>query len=365
MSPRASASERVAHASRAMPLPLSYAPMEATAVAELPVGPEWQYEPKWDGFRCLAFKHSATVELRSKAGQPLGRYFPELVSALRGLTSGFVLDAEIVVPLGNALSFDELLQRIHPAQSRVERLALEHPALLVAFDLLATTADGPIVLRPLSERRAALEAWMARVPRNSLVRLSPCTRDLRHVARWLRSLGSGLDGIVAKRVDLPYQSGNRHGMQKFKPEQTADCVVGGFRYASSGRVVGSLLLGLYDEAGALHHVGFASNIKASERAALTRKLQKLVEPPGFTGRAPGGPSRWASERSGEWQPLAPKLVAEVRYDHFSGERFRHGARFMRWRPDKAPADCRMSQVVREPKSGFAALLKRMDGAGAA
>jgi len=341
-------------------LPTTYAPMEATPVAELPIGPEWQYEPKWDGFRCLAFKRDSTVELRSKSGQPLERYFPEVAAALRAVNAeGFVLDGEIVVPVATTLSFDQLLQRIHPARSRVERLATEHPALYIVFDLLADSASTLLVGQPLAERRIVLEEFIkARVPRNSLLRLSPQTRDIRQARQWLLSLGSGLDGVVAKRVDLSYQSGNRHGMQKFKPEHTADCVVGGFRYSAKGHTVGSLLLGLYDDQGLLHHVGFASNIKTAERASLTRKLQKLVRPPGFTGRAPGGPSRWSTERSGKWTPLAPKLVAEVRYDHFSGDRFRHGTRFLRWRPDKPARLCRMSQVVREPRSGLGALLAR-------
>jgi len=340
-------------------LPSTYAPMEATLVSELPAGPEWHYEPKWDGFRCLAFRRDATVDLRSKAGQPLGRYFPEVVAALLDVReSSFVLDGELVVPVGKMLSFDELLQRIHPAESRVQMLSREHPALFVVFDLVdGGRAGNRLFERPLSERRDALEKFMAtQVPQRSLLRLSPSTRDFRKATEWLRSLGAGLDGIIAKRADLPYQSGNRHGMQKYKLERTADCVVGGFRYSSKGGTVGSLLLGLYDDAGLLHHVGFASNIRAADRASLTRSLQQLIKPPGFTGRAPGGPSRWSTERSGEWQPLAPKLVAEVQYDHFSGDRFRHGTRFLRWRPDKPPKQCLLSQVAQEAARGYAKLL---------
>jgi ATP-dependent DNA ligase len=330
-------------------IPTSLAPMEALLVPELPLGPQWQYEPKWDGFRCLAYKDGATIELRSKSGQLFNRYFPEIVAALGHLKAGrFALDGELVVPADGALSFDQLLQRIHPAKSRVDKLCREHPALFIVFDLLAGNDGRSLIERPLAERRAALERFARRhVASDSPLRLSPQTGHLGESEQWLSSLGAGLDGVIAKRRDLPYQSGNRHGMQKFKRMRTADCVVGGFRYAAREAVVGSLLLGLYNEAGRLDHVGFAANIKRSERAALTRKLERLIKPPGFTGRAPGGPSRWSNERSGEWNPLSPELVAEVRYDHFSGYRFRHGTRFLRWRPDKAPQQCVIGQVAQE------------------
>ena len=338
-------------------IPLSLAPMEALLVPALPRGPEWQYEPKWDGFRCLAFRDGATIELRSKSGQPFNRYFPEIVATLRQVKAErFVLDGELVVPVGDSLSFDQLLQRIHPAASRVEKLAQTYPALFIVFDLLAEHDGKSLLAEPLARRRAALEDFIARrIPRGSSLRLSPRTEDFADIERWSASLGSGLDGIIAKRRDLAYQSANRHGMQKFKRMRTADCVVGGFRYAAKEPLVGSLLLGLYDEDGLLNHVGFAANIRADERPALTRKLESLVKPPGFTGRAPGGPSRWSTERSGEWEPLATKLVAEVQYDHFSGERFRHGTRFLRWRPDKAPRQCVIGQVAQEAASTLALL----------
>jgi ATP-dependent DNA ligase len=179
--------------------------------------------------------------------------------------------------------------------------------------------------------------------------LSPVTDDVRGVDAWLHALGAGLDGVIAKRADLAYQSGERTGMHKYKRMRTADCVVGGFRYGTKEKLVGSLLLGLYED-GLLHHVGFSSNIKNDERAALTQMLEPLIEPPGFTGNAPGGPSRWSTERTGEWQPLKPTLVAEVQYDHFSGGRFRHGTRFLRWRPDKDPQSCTMEQVAQEAAS---------------
>ena len=339
------------------PIPTSLAPMDALLVAELPRGPQWRYEPKWDGFRCLAYKDGQAIELRSKSGQPFNRYFPEIVAALRRLKAQrFALDGELVVPVDDTLSFDQLLQRIHPASSRVEKLSREHPALFIVFDLLAGTGGKSLLERPLAERRTALEKFVAReVPADSLVRLSPQADALSGVEHWFDSLGAGLDGVIAKRRDLPYQSGNRHGMQKFKRIRTADCVVGGFRYAAKEPVVGSLLLGLYDQAGLLNHVGFAANIKAQDRAALTGTLERLIKPPGFTGRAPGGPSRWSSERSAEWKPLAPKLVAEVQYDHFSGDRFRHGTRFLRWRPDKAPRQCVLDQVAQEAASSLALL----------
>jgi ATP-dependent DNA ligase len=343
----------------ALPLPSTYAPMEAKLVAELPAGKEWQYEPKFDGFRCLAFKDGSDIDLRSKSGQPFNRYFPEVVTALAKVDSPyFVLDGELVVPENDTLSFDELLMRIHPAKSRVEKLSREHPALFVVFDLLVDADGTSLVTEPLGHRRAALEAFAKRYLKGRPeIRLSPYTRDREAADEWLHSLGTGLDGVMAKRLDLPYQSGERTGMQKFKRMRTAECVVGGFRYGAKERVVGSLLLGLFDDAGLLNHVGFASNIKAAEKPALTKKLEKLVEEPGFTGNRPGGPSRWSTERSGEWEPLAPRLVVEIQYDHFSCGRFRHGTRFLRWRPDKAPRQCTMEQVAQESRAALDLLLQ--------
>lgn len=321
-----------------------FPPMEAQSVDEIPVGPEWQYEPKWDGFRCLVFRNGDKVELQSKAGKPLTRYFPEIVAAAKDLNpQKFVLDGEIVVPQGRAFSFDDLLQRIHPAASRIKKLSEETPALLIVFDLLMEKSAA-LTDRPMSERRAALEKFArAHFPKGGVFRLSPSTPKLSVAKSWLKKVGATLDGIVAKRRDLPYRSDTRDGMQKIKNYRSADCVVGGFRYNQGKKVVGSLLLGLY-EGGLLHHVGFSSNIPAADKPALTRKLEKLIAPPGFTGDAPGGPSRWANERSTEWQPLKPKLVVEVGYDHFSGGRFRHGTSLLRWRPDKAPKQCKTDQV---------------------
>jgi ATP-dependent DNA ligase len=320
-------------------------PMEAKTVDEIPVGGEWQFEPKWDGFRCLAFRRGTKVELQSKAGKPLTRYFPEVAAEVAKLkAANFVLDGEIVIPIGDRLSFNDLLQRIHPAASRIRKLAEATPAMFIVFDLLED-AEGPLVELPLEKRRVKLEAFARReFGRAERIGISPVTRDVKVARKWFASAGKALDGIIAKRADLAYQSGDRTGMQKIKKQRTADCVVGGFRYATSGRVVGSLLLGLYDRKGLLHHVGFTSSMPRAERAELTRKLEKLIASPGFTGSAPGGPSRWSTERSTKWEPLKPKLVVEVEYDHYTGGRFRHGTRLVRWRPDKAPRQCKMEQV---------------------
>jgi ATP-dependent DNA ligase len=341
-------------------LPLDYTPMEAKSVDAIPTGDQWQYEPKWDGFRCLAFRDGAEVELRSKSGQPLTRYFPELVEALRSLPAKrFVLDGEIVVPVGKSLSFDDLLMRIHPAESRVRKLAAETPASLIVFDLLVDEKGKALVGLALEERREKLEAFAAKnFAARGTVLLSPATPDESVARAWLKGRG-GLDGVIAKRIDLPYRTGERTGMQKIKRMRTADCVVGGFRYASKSRVIGSMLLGLYDDDGLLQHVGFTSSFTDAERKTLVPKLEQLIGPPGFTGQAPGGPSRWSSARSAEWEPLKPKLVVEVQYDHFSGGRFRHGTRFLRWRPDKTPRQCTMEQVEQEGTSSLTLLQKRI------
>jgi len=326
--------------------------MEALLVDEIPIGPGWQYEPKWDGFRCLVFRNGRSVELQSKSGQSLTRYFPEVVDAVRSVPArAFVLDAEIVIPADGQLSFDDLLQRIHPAASRVKTLSAERPALLVVFDMLADTSGRALVDLPLRERRRLLEAFATKeLAGIKGFRLSPATTNAKAARAWLAMTGGTFDGVVAKRLDLEYRSGDRTGMQKVKRLRTVDCVVGGFRYASTSRVVGSLLLGLYDAKGLLHHVGFTSGFPTAERKSMLRKLEPLIKPPGFTGRAPGGPSRWSTGRSAEWQPLAPKLVVEVRYDHFTGGRFRHGTRFLRWRPDKKPSQCTLDQVKSSRRS---------------
>jgi ATP-dependent DNA ligase len=324
--------------------------MEARSVDTIPRGDDWQYEPKWDGFRCLLTRHDGRVTLQSKSGEDLTRYFPEVVeAALRLKARQFTLDGEIVVPQGKSFSFDALLQRIHPAASRVARLSKETPALMLAFDLLATVKDDKLAEQPLAKRRPALEAFAkAQFKGHPTFLLSPASTNYATAKKWLGESGGGSDGVIAKRLDLPYQAGNREGMQKIKKFRSADCVVGGFRYATNKldgkKVVGSLLLGLYDDAGLLHHVGFSSAIKREQKPALTAKLEALIGRPGFTGNAPGGPSRWSTERSAEWCPLKPKLVVEVCYDHFSGDRFRHGTSILHWRPDKAPRQCTLEQL---------------------
>lgn len=330
--------------------------MEAVSVATIPRGSQWQYEPKWDGFRCLAFRDGDGIALQSKSGQPLARYFPEIATAVAAVPEPrFVLDGELVVPANGTFSFDALLQRIHPAESRVHKLSAETPALLIVFDLLAEGGEV-LIDRDLSERRARLEAFarraLAQAPR---IRLSPATTDPREAAAWLTRVGTALDGIIAKRRDAPYRAGGRDAMQKVKNYRSADCVVGGFRYGEGKPTVGSLLLGLYDEAGLLHHVGHTSALPQAGRPVLTRRLEALIAPPGFTGSAPGGPSRWSTKRSAEWRPVKPEIVVEVVYDHFSGGRFRHGTRLLRFRPDKAPRQCTFDQV-KQKKANLLRLL---------
>lgn len=326
--------------------------MEARSVNELPIGSEWQYEPKWDGFRCIAFRDCDKIYLQSKAGQPLARYFPDIVAALEKLPARrFVIDGELAIPVDGKLSFDELQLRLHPAASRVQKLAQAHPAILIVFDLLAENAQS-FLRMPLRERRRKLQKFAARnFKAKKSIRLSPAATKLATGKTWFDKAGGDLDGVIAKLVEAPYASGERTAVVKIKNIRSADCVVGGFRYATGARVIGSLLLGLYDDDGLLHHVGFTSAFKASERRALTKKFEALKKSPGFTGNAPGGPSRWSTERSGEWEPVNPKVVVEVTYDHFTGGRFRHGTKILRWRPDKAPTQCTMGQVEhREGKS---------------
>ena len=332
-----------------LPVKPGLPPMEAKLVDSLPEGPGWRFEPKWDGFRCLVYKDGAAVAMQSKSGKPLGRYFPEVVALIEGMAADrFVIDGELIIPVGGVLSFDALQMRLHPAESRIRKLAAQTPAQLMLFDCLAAARQGSLLERPLSERRDALERLHAGEKDSPSLQLSPFTEDPALAQSWLDMAGGALDGVVAKRRDGVYEPGER-AMLKIKQLRTADCVVGGFRYASKKREVGSLLLGLYNDEGKLDHVGFTSAIPAEERPALTRRLEALVEAPGFTGNAPGGPSRWSTERSGDWEPLRPELVAEVRYDHVTGNRFRHGTKFLRWRPDKAPEQCRFDQLEHEAR----------------
>jgi ATP-dependent DNA ligase len=330
-----------------LPVPLSLAPMEARLVDELPQGADWRFEPKWDGFRCLAFRAGDEVELRSKAGKPLGRYFPDVVGALTALPADrFVVDGELTIAVDGRLSFEALQSRLHPAESRVRKLAGEHPACLVLFDCLLDGKGAALLEAPLRRRRRELERFHDRVGPAPVLRLSPGTADRDLAGEWLDAVGAALDGVVAKRLDAPYLAGER-AMLKIKRLRTADCVVGGFRYAQGGREVGSLLLGLYDAAGRLNHVGFTSSLSDARRPALTVRLEKLAGGAGFTGDAPGGPSRWSGARDTAWTPLRPDLVVEVRYDHVSGGRFRHGTKFLRWRPDKEPRQCTIEQLQAE------------------
>ena len=318
--------------------------MEARLVADLPDGTGWQFEPKWDGFRALVFRDGDDVELMSKSSKSLARYFPEIVALVAAVAcERFVLDGELILPVGDILSFDALQARLHPAASRIAKLARETPAQLMLFDCLRLDGDD-LTGAPLVERRRRLESFHARHGQPSLL-LSHRTDDIAVARGWLRHSGGALDGVVAKRVDEPYRAGER-AMLKVKQHRSADCVVGGFRRTAEGDVA-SLLLGLYDEAGLLNHVGFVSGLEAAERRALAERLAPLVEAPGFTGKAPGSPSRWNRGEAREWVPLRPELVVEVLYDQVTAGRFRHATRLLRRRPDKAPAQCGMDQLIHE------------------
>ena len=334
--------------------------MEAKLVDALPTDAGWQFEPKWDGFRCLAFKAGDEVVLQAKSGRPLTRYFPEMVEAVqRAPFQRLVIDGELAIPEGHSISFDALQLRLHPAESRIRKLAKETPAMLILFDCLLARRNRSLLNAPLGERRAELEAIFAKLRNDAHFRLSPYTRDVREASNWLSRSGGELDGVVAKRINGPYVPGER-AMLKIKCLRTADCVVGGFRYAQGTREVGSLLLGLYNGEGKLDHVGFTSTVARADRKALTAKLEKLRKAPGFTGNSPGGPSRWSTERAGQWEPIATKLVVEVRYDHVTGNRFRHGTKLLRWRPDKAPKQCTFEQLQQgaRPSALVANVLRR-------
>jgi ATP-dependent DNA ligase len=375
-----------------LPIQPPYPPAEAKSVDSLPHESGWLYEPKWDGFRCLAFRQGDEVVLQSKAGQPLGRYFPEIVAAVLALPERkFVLDGEIVIRSGAGLDFDALLQRIHPAASRIQRLSQETPATYMVFDLLVDSKGRSLADRPLSARRMALQEFAASYidtvdqpdgehsknarsqtalkSRSERIMLSPASANFPTAEKWMREgAASGWDGVVAKRLDCEYMSGERTGMVKIKRIRTADCVVGGFRWArqkaSAGKAkesktnsksadlkkrpteeVGSLLLGLYNKNGELDHIGFSASFTREERSKLKSILKPFMGGEGFSGKAPGGPSRWTRDaRDTEWFPLKPKLVGEFQYDHFSGGRFRHGTKFLRWRPEKKPEQCTMEQI---------------------
>lgn len=319
------------------------APMEAKLVNVLPEGEGWQFEPKWDGFRAIVRRDGAAVEIFSKSGKPLGRYFPEVIAMIRGLKPRqFLLDGELILPVDGLLSFDALQARLHPAASRIAKLGIETPAQLMLFDLLGLGAKD-FAQRPLAERRKALEQFHGDHRRPALL-LSPCTLDREIALDWLGRSGGALDGVIAKPWDEAYRPGER-AMLKVKQRRSADCVVGGVRYEEGKRAVASLLLGLHNGGGQLDHVGFVSGLDRAQKEALVATVAPLSGGEGFSGKAPGGPSRWNSGRESEWVPLAPKLVVEVLYDQVTGNRLRHGARFLRWRPDKAPRQCTFDQLA--------------------
>ena len=352
----------VAELAGALPVAPPVAPMLAKAVRTLPAQDgSLLYEPKWDGFRCIVFRAGEAVYLGSRNERPFTRYFPELVAAVRAeLPERCVVDGEIVLRQGKALDFDALQQRIHPAASRIRMLAERTPVTFVAFDLLAL-GDENLMDRPFAERRRLLAEALAGA--GDRVRLTPITADEALAAWWFeRFEGAGLDGVVVKRRDLGYQP-DRRVMVKVKHERTADCVVAGYREHKSGPVVGSLLLGLYDEAGRLHHVGVAASFPMRRRAELVDELApyRMADPSGHPWAAwaeqaanpsPGGPrlpgavSRWNAKKDLSFIPLRPELVAEVAYDHMEGDRFRHTARFRRWRPDRTPESCGYAQLDR-------------------
>lgn len=316
--------------------------MEARSETRLPDGPGWWFEPKWDGFRCLAMRDGGEILLQSKSGKPLTRYFPEVAVALAELaTRRFVVDGELLIARDGGFSFEALQLRLHPAESRIRKLAAAEPATLATFDMLIDAKGRDLRARPLLARQIALAAFL-RSGGGQRLTSTPGT-DRRAIAEgWLRD--GRMEGVVAKRLDGPYVEGER-AMIKVKRVRTADCVVGGFRYASAGKLVGSLLLGLYDDAGRLNHVGHTSGFAGTDREALTERLEALRGGEGFTGNAPGAPSRWSTERSAAWTPLKPELVVEVSFDHVSGGRFRHGTRLLRLRPDKAPRQCGLEQIA--------------------
>jgi len=331
-----------------LPVKPPITPMLAKGVSSLPTGEQWVYEPKWDGFRALVFRDGDEVYIGSRNTQPLARYFPEVVEAVRAaLPERAVVDGEIVVARDGGLDFDALQLRLHPAESRVRKLAAETPASLIVFDMLAL-GDEDLRQRPLSERRAALERSLKRTAE---VGLSPQTRDPELARSWfIRYEGAGLDGVVAKRADQGYAPGER-AMAKLKHERTTDCVVGGYRAYAAGPGIGSLLLGLYTEEGVLHFVGHTSSFNAAERKEVLAKLEPLRGGDSFgDGRTPGGPSRWSGGKDLSWYQVKPELVCEVAFTQMQGPRFRHAARFLRWRPDKDPRDCTFDQL--EPPEPF-------------
>lgn len=315
--------------------------MEARSGTDLPCEKGWWFEPKWDGFRCLAFRDGADVDLRAKSGKPLGRYFPEVVAALGELPfQRFVLDGELIIEVEGSASFAHLQMRLHPAASRINRLAVETPSRYALFDILMGP-DGEALLERSHAERAQQLAQFYKQAKSNLLILTQGTFDRAQAQAWL--VEGRLEGVVAKAANAPYAAGERV-MIKVKRQRTADCVVGGFRYDKTKTQVASLLLGLYDVEGRLNHVGFTSGLAAADKKALTQELEALRGGRGFTGGAPGGPSRWNKGQGAAWEALHPSLVVEVAFDHVSEGRLRHGARLVRFRPDKAPEQCRCEQL---------------------
>jgi ATP-dependent DNA ligase len=318
----------------ALPLKPPIKPQLARPAKDLPEGDQWRYEPKWDGFRTIVFREGDDVYLQSRNGKPMNRYFPEIPPQVTELGADrIVLDGELIVVVDGIQEFDLLGQRIHPAKSRVEMLAGQWPAAFVAFDVLAV-GDEVLMELPYAERRARLEEL---VPRGGAVELTPMADDRDGAATWLTGTS---EGVIAKEVDAPYRPGERTGMYKIKRVRTADTVVQAFRFGKEEGTVGSLILGLYDDDGQLHTVGHTSGFTAKQK----RELIGLLEPYRTHERGTGEPSRWKSDEELVWEGLRPELVAEIAFDHITGNRIRHGAKFRRWRDDKDPADCRMEQL---------------------
>jgi ATP-dependent DNA ligase len=355
----------------AFPIEPPIEPMLAKLATELPTGDGWLFEPKWDGFRAIVFRGGEKLYIQSRDSKPLDRYFPELADELRAnLPARAVVDGEIVIVTPHGLDFDALQMRLHPAASRVQKLAAETPAAFVAFDLVALDARD-LRACPQAERRRELERALARA--GGGVHLTPCTRDRALAEEWFhRFEGAGLDGVVAKHESTTYQPGKRV-MVKVKHARTADCVVAGFRWHKQGpkTLVGSLLLGLYDDTGRLQHVGVTSSFSMEARRQLAKELaplrrDALREHPWREwagadeggGRMPGAQSRWSAGKDLSWEPLRPERVCEVKYDHLQGDRFRHAAIFLRWRPDKRPADCRYDQLEATPPAELAEIFRR-------
>jgi ATP-dependent DNA ligase len=339
-----------------LPVMPPVAPMLAKATDDLPTGPNFLFEPKWDGFRCIVFRDGDDVELGSRNERPLTRYFPEVVEAVkRELPERCVVDGEIVIAGPSGLEFEALLQRIHPAESRVKKLAVETPASFVAFDVLAL-GDRSLMAEPLSERRRLLEEALAGA--GPSIHVTPATTDRDLAADWFdRFEGAGLDGVIAKPLDIAYLP-NERAMAKIKHKRTADCVVGGFRIHKSGDGVGSLLLGLWRDDGRLQHVGVCTSFSAKKRKELMTELEPYrvdaldghpwadwAEAAAHEqGRLPGAQSRWNNTKDLSWEPVRAELVVEVSYDHMQGDRFRHATHFVRWRPDRKPESCTYDQV---------------------